>query len=151
MPPTEWSWRRAGVQILGVGVAGLVALPAYLGISPAWRPTAVRLACAVLAALACGRVVRWARREIGAPPPSALDAPPAPPAPLALDGRFATLRDDVAASARSRRYFDVILWPRLAELADGDLAAPPARPGLRRRGPSLREMERLVAEIERRG
>ena len=38
-----------------------------------------------------------------------------PPAPE-LDARFLALRDDVRYSIRSRRYFDVILWPRLVEL-----------------------------------
>ena len=53
--------------------------------------------------------------------------------------------------ARSRRYFDVILWPRLGALAGSETLTRPAdRRGVRRRGPSLRAIEALVAEIERR-
>jgi hypothetical protein len=45
----------------------------------------------------------------------------------------------------------VILWPRLGELARSEMLPRPAnRRGLRRRGPSLRAIEELVAEIENR-
>jgi hypothetical protein len=57
----------------------------------------------------------------------------------------------VIYGTRSRRYFEVILWPRLVELARSEmLPRPEDRRGLRRRGPSLRAIEELVAEIERR-
>jgi hypothetical protein len=60
------------------------------------------------------------------------------------------LCDDLRISIRSRRYFDVILWPRLTALTPDRLERPAPAPGLRRRGPSLREIERLVTDIEAR-
>ena len=65
-----------------------------------------------------------------------------------LDTRFLALRDDVIYSVRSRRYFDVILWPRLSELAGTELPRPAPRRGIRRRGPSMSELTHLVTEIE---
>jgi hypothetical protein len=64
--------------------------------------------------------------------------------------RFARLRDDVIWSSRSHRYFDVVLWPRLVELGGLELSRPPSRRGLLRRGPSLRALEAVIAQIERR-
>jgi hypothetical protein len=95
-------------------------------------------------------VIRGVRREIVGHPPSALDAPlPAPPRP-AQDERFLRLRDDLVWSRRSRRYFDAILWPRLLALGGAGLAPPAPRRWIRRRGPSLRALERLIAETEQR-
>lgn len=141
--------RLAGRGIV-VALAVLVAMPAYLTLSPAWRPAAVRVVCALLVAGGCARALRSLREAAGPRPVSPLDAPPAAPPALAIDERFAGLRDDLVSGTRSRRYFDVILWPRLRNLAGRDLPKPPERRGLlRRRGPSLRAIEDLVAEVER--
>ena len=89
------------------------------------------------------------RRAVGRLSPGWRTPPPA--AGPELDARFLALRDDVIYGTRSRRYFEVILWPRLRELAGSEMLPRPAdRRGLRRRGPSLRAIEELVAEIERR-
>jgi hypothetical protein len=131
-------------------VVALAAVPAYLALPASWRPVATRISCAAIAALGCLRALRWARSSIGAVPASALDSPP-PTLPVPdLDWRFARLRDDVIWSSRSHRYFDVILWPRLVELGAPERSRPPSRRGLLRRGPSLRGLEAVVAEIERR-
>ena len=128
----------------------LGAIPAYLGLSPSWRPAAVRAACALLVVAGCVRVVRAVRGSVGHPPSSPLDAPPAPWPPPELDDRFLRLRDDLVYGGRSRRYFDAILWPRLLELAGASLPRPAVRRRLRRLGPSLRTLEHLVAEAEKR-
>jgi hypothetical protein len=126
----------------------LAAIPGYLTLGPSWQPVAVRVACAVIAITGCIRVVRGARRTIGESVLSALDAPPpASPRPT-LDERFLRLRADLVFSRRDQRYFDAILRPRLLELGGADL--PPTMDLTARRGPSLRTLERLIAEIERR-
>jgi hypothetical protein len=145
------SLRRSlvGVAIAATLVA-LAAMPAYFVLGPAWRTLAVRLVCAAAVVAGCVRAVRWAREAVAAPGPSLLHAPP-PPAPgVELDARFLALRDDVRYSLRSRRYFDVILWPRLAELGGPGMKPPARRRRLRRRGPPVGELARLVSDIERR-
>lgn len=136
-----------GGAIVAVLVA-LAAMPTYLALAPAWRTVAVRLVCAVAVAAGCVRAVRWARGVVQAEDVSALDVPPPRGAGPELDSRFLALRDDVIESARSRRYFDVIFWPRLSELAGTELLQPVERRGIRRRGPSMSEISSLVAEIE---
>jgi hypothetical protein len=129
----------------------LAAMPAYLALSPSWRPVAVRLTCTVVVIAGCVRALRWARGAAAPSVVSPLDAPASPAAGPELDARFLALRDDVIYGTRSRRYFEVILWPRLGELAGSAMLPRPAnRRGLRRRGPSLRAIETLVAEIEKR-
>ncbi|PWU17092.1 MAG: hypothetical protein C5B48_16435 [Candidatus Rokuibacteriota bacterium] len=144
--------RRIVVQaFFAIGLV-LAAIPAYLGLPPSWRPAAVRVACALIVVIGCIRVLRGVRRSIasGGLSASVLDASPsAPPAPE-LDERFLRLRDDLVFSSRSRRYFDVILWPRLSELSGPKLPPPATRRWIRRRGPSLRTLERLIADVERR-
>jgi hypothetical protein len=134
-----------------VALLALAAMPTYLALSPSWRPMAVRLSCAAVVIVGCARALRWAR---GAAAPSAvspLDAT-APPAPVPeLDARFLALRDDVIYGSRSRRYFEVILGPRIDALAGPETLPRPAfRRGIMRRGPSLRAIEELVAVIEKR-
>jgi hypothetical protein len=162
-------YRLAAYGLLSVLVL-LAAIPGYLTLAPSWRPVAIRVACAVIAFTGCIRVVRGARRVIGVSVPSALDAPPpASPRPT-LDERFLRLRADLVSSRRNRRYFDAILRPRLLELGGADLppdvdvtalrahdmglTAPRAtgveRRESRRRGPSLKTLEHLIAEIEQR-
>ena len=68
--------------------------------------------------------------------------------PPDLDERFLGLWDDVRYGARSRRYFDRVLWPRLLALAGRPLVRPRHRRGLGRRGPSLAALERVIADIE---
>jgi hypothetical protein len=144
----EWSARWLAVYVLGWAVVVLAAVPAYLALDRPWRLAATRAVCGVIVIVAGVRLLRRVRRAIGIRPVSPLDAPAPPAPPPAVDGRFERLRDDVTASVRSRRYFDAILWPRLLELSGGPLPRPPARPVLRRRGPPLEAIERLIARIE---
>jgi hypothetical protein len=146
--PERSTRRRAGRAILAALIV-LAAMPAYLALPPPWQPVAVRLSCAVIVIAGCFRVLRLARSAMEAEPLSPLDRPSPPAAAPELDARFLALRDDVIHGMRSRRYFDRILWPRLSGLAGTDLPRPPERRGLRRRGPSMSELARLVSEIER--
>jgi hypothetical protein len=140
--------RLVGGAIFAIVVI-LAATPTYLALAPTWRTLAVRLVCATAAIAGCIRAVRWARDAVAAERISPLDAAePQPPGPE-LDPRFLALREDVIESARSRRYFDVVLWPRLVELAGTQLRRPASRWSVLRRGPSMRELSRLVGEIER--
>ncbi|HEY7038266.1 MAG TPA: hypothetical protein VID28_05410 [Methylomirabilota bacterium] len=150
-PARRVARRLAGRAIVAVLLA-LVALPLYLTISPTWRPTAVRLACATALVIGCARARGWARESVGADAVSPFEAPPPPGLGVQLDPGFLRLRDDLVASTRSRRYFDVVLWPRLTALAGPGPALPrPARRRLlSRRGPSLRVLEDLIARVERR-
>ena len=148
--PTKRSPRRlAGLALLGLIVAGGV-MPAYLALSPSWRPIAVRLVCTLAVIAGVIRAVRWARAT--APATESLIDAPMPPTPgPELDQRFLALRDDVLHGTRSRRYFDVILGPRLAALSATQLPDLPPRVGWRRRrGPSLATLSAIVGEIERR-
>ena len=144
--------RRLAGRVVGVAVLALVALPIYLTMSPAWRPTAVRLTCAIALMIGCARARRWARAAVPADALSPFEARPEPPAAVQLDPGFLRLRDDLVVSIRSRRYFDVVLWPRLVALAQPGpaLPYPPRRRGLGRRGPALHVLEDLVARVERR-
>src|SRR5262245_36244453 len=150
-PPRRPSRRRLAIGALAAAVVALAAMPTYLALPPAWRPAILRLACAAAVVAGCVRAMRWARSAAAPSALSPLDAPP-PPAPgPELDARFLALRDDVIYGARSRRYFEVILAPRLAALAGAEGLPPVStRRGLRPRGPSLDALEALVTEIERR-
>ncbi len=144
------SGRRAVAHGFIAVLLVLAAIPAYLGLPLSWRPVAVRVASAVIVVAGCVRVIRGVRRSIEGYAPSALDAPPpVSPAPE-LDERFLRLRDDLVFSTRSRRYFDVVLWPRLRELGGANLPRPAERRGIRRGGPSLRALEGVIAEVEKR-
>jgi hypothetical protein len=157
MSPAEAAALRLAARALVAALVVLAAIPAYLTLGPTWRAVAIRLACTVAVVAISVRVVRGVRRAIEAAPPFELDAAAAAPAPPELDERFVRLRDELRFSVRSRRYFDTVLWPRLAGLAGPGLAAPPDRrrarrdgPAGRGRGPSRDTLERLVTEAERR-
>jgi hypothetical protein len=141
--------RLAGRALVAVLVL-LVAIPAYLVLDRSWRPLAVRALCAVAVFAGVLRARRWVREAMAGGTPSPIDAPRPPAAPPDLDARFVALREDVIASARSRRYFDVVLWPRLRELAGEDLPRPPAPRGMRWRGPTLTALGSLLGRIENR-
>jgi len=145
-PPERSRARLVAYGFLAVLVL-LALIPGYLAVESSWRPLVVRLACALLVIFGCVRVVGSARRAADDETPSPLDArPPARPRPAA-DERFLRLRDDVVFSTQSRRYFETFLWPRLRKLGGAELQPPPER---RRRGPSVRALERVIADVERR-
>lgn len=142
---------RSRVRLFAYGFVAVVVLlavlPGYLVVERSWRPFAVRMACALLVIAGCVRVVGSVRRAADDATLSPLDAPPPVRPRPAPDERFLRLRDDVAFSIQSRRYFETFLRPRLRSLGGADLAAPAAR---RRRGPPARALERVIADIERR-
>jgi len=144
----EGSRRSLAGRAIAAALLVLAALPVYLTLEQSWRPIALRLACAVVVAAGCVRARRWVRETVEPHAISAVDAPPREPPAPELDARFMRLRDDLIASTRSRRYFDVILWPRLSKLAGADLPRPAKRRGIPRLGPSLHALEGLIAEIE---
>ena len=147
--PARRSGRRLVARAIALALLVLAALPAYLTVAPKWRPAAIRLACAVAVAVGCARARRRARDVVAAYPLSVFDVPP-PSAPGAtLDPRFLRLRDDLIASTRRRRYFDVVFWPRLVALGGSDLPRPTERRLSKRRGPSLRALGDLIARVER--
>ena len=150
LPPRgERSPRSLAGRAVLASLVVLAAIPLYLTLDPSWRPLVVRLACAGLVAAACLRVLRAAGSAVQTDTVSPIDTPPPPPPEPELDSRFLRLRDELIFSTKSGRYFEVILWPRLCGLAGTDLPRPPARRGLRRRGPSLASLEDLIARIER--
>ena len=151
MPPPD---ERTALRLVARGFVAtlvvLVAIPSYLTLAPSWRPLAARLAWAALVAFGCLRIVRSVRGSLAGHAPSALDAPSPRAQPPELDERFLRLRDELRFSVRSRQYFDTILWPPLCRLGGADLPLPPERHGVRRDGPSLNDLERIVAAIEAR-
>ena len=146
--PAERSRTRVAAYALLAVVAALGVIPGYLLVPPDWRPLTVRLACAAVVIVGCVRIVGRVRRASDAEARSPLDEPrPAPRRPV-QDERFVRVRDDVVFSTRSRGYFETILWPRLRKL--GAPAPPAEHRWPARRGPSLRALERVIAELERR-
>ncbi|HEV8439568.1 MAG TPA: hypothetical protein VGT40_15880 [Methylomirabilota bacterium] len=146
-------WSRRGLAGRGIAAVALVAaaLPAYLLVEPSWRPAVVRLACAALVIHGSLRARRWASDALTPLHVSVHDATPPMPSPPELDAQFLRLRDDVVCSIHSRRYFDVVLWPRLLRLGGSELPPPPERRRVMRRlGPSRKMLEGLIAEVERR-
>jgi len=147
-PPDERAALRLVARAFVAVLVLLVAIPSYLTLAPGWRPLAGRLACALLVAFGCIRIVRSVRGAM-AGQASALDAPSPRAQPPDLDERFLRLRDELRFSVRSRQYFETILWPQLCRLGPADLPRPAERrrgPG--RDGPALSALERIVAAIE---
>ena len=150
-PPDERTALRLVARSFVAVLVVLVAIPSYLTLAPSWRPLAARLACAALVAFGCIRMVRSVRGSTEGAAAWALDAASPRAEPPELDERFVRLRDELRFSARSRQYFDTILWPQLRRLGGHDLPAPTERHGVRRDGPPLNDLERIVATIEARG
>lgn len=148
-PPPERSGRRLAADGLVVALLALAAIPAYLALGFAWRPTAIRLGCTLLVVAGGVRLRRSVVRSMEGQSLSPLDASPPPAPPPELDARYLRLREDLILSTRSRRYFDAILWPRLLELAGGRLAPPARRRWLPRWGVSPRALATLISNTEK--
>jgi len=132
--------------VLG-GVVLLAAIPVYVFVEPPWRPLVARLAAAFVLGVALLQLRSAVADQLAHGEVSALDeARGRPGPPPAVPLRFEDLMNDVRAARRSRRYFEKVLWPRLAALASRPLVRPPAWPG---RGPSLARLRDVVAAIER--
>ena len=135
------AWSFAALLIV------VAAIPAYLAVPAEWRAFALRAAGTALVAFGCRRAIASIRQSLAETAPSALDAPAPASRDPQLDERFARVRDDLRFSARSRRYFETFLVPRLQRLGGGGLPMPDSG---RRLGPSLRALERTIARMERR-
>ena len=134
------------VIVLVVGIASTQFL-----VDPSYRPAATRLVATAILLVAVTRIRVFVRAAIESPSAweeRAGEARWAPP----THGPFEHFHDEIRFSARSQRYFDNVLWPRLCALASA--ANQPAvrldRPAGRRfgRGPSLAALRALVASLE---
>jgi hypothetical protein len=134
------------VVALGAGIASIQLL-----VDHSYRVAAIRLVAAAVLFLAVTRIRAFVRAAVEWP--SAWEdraggtawAPP-------THGHFEHFHDEIKFSARSQRYFDHVLWPRLNALASA-ATDPPARldrPAGRRfgRGPSLAALRSLVESLE---
>jgi hypothetical protein len=132
--------------VLG-GLVFLAAVPVYVFVEPPWRALVVRLAAALVLGVALLQLRSALADRLAPNGVSALDEARERAGPEAgLPLRFLDLMHDVRSALRSRRYFDRVLWPRLAALAGRPLVRPPVRPG---RGPSLASLSEVIADIER--
>jgi len=129
------------------GVVLLVTVPFYVYVEPSWRATIARTSSAFVLGVALLQLRGALVDRVAARGASALDAARAghEPGP-GVPHHFEDLASDLRTALRSRRYFDKVLWPRLAALAPRPLPRPLARPG---RGPSLAGLRRVIAAIER--
>ncbi len=153
----RWPRIAVGYSVLLLVVAGIGDL-AYEAAAPANRPIVIRLAAALLVAIVLIHIRSRFRGDPLWDPASEFEDALArePPAPQ-LDPALVKLRAELANSARSRSYFDNVLWPRLRALVEargGDAAgfeeALPPKAGPRWRGPSRRTLAELIDRIESR-
>jgi hypothetical protein len=141
----------AGLAVRGAVLGGLVLLatvPVYVYVEPGWRPLVARLASALVLGVVLLQLRRTLIGRLEAAGESALDDArvrrrPEPGVPH----HFLDLISDVRTALRSRRYFDEVMWPRLATLTTAPLPRPPARRG---RGPSRAALRALLDAIETR-
>ena len=133
---------------LVVGIASIQFL-----VDQSYRVAAIRLVAAAVLLLAVTRIRAFARSAVEWPSPwedRAGETTWAPP----THGQFEHFHDEIRFSARSQRYFDHVLWPRLNELASEapDSPARLKRPAGRRfgRGPSLAALRALIDALEKR-
>ena len=143
--------QRAGIAVryacLVVFVI-LCAVPVYVFVEPPWRGLVARLASALVLGVALLELRNTLAQKLARHEASALDGarvhrmtePGVPP-------RFLALAHEVRAAVRSRRYFEMVMWPRLLALSVRPLHRPPTRrPG---RGPSLASLDDVVTAIEK--
>jgi hypothetical protein len=129
-------------------VARRAALPRAVRVAASWRAPGARLACALVLGVALLNLRRVLSEGVEAAGVSALDTArrTGPPGP-AVPHHALELASDVRTAARSRRYLEDVLWPRLEALAGRSLTPPRRRRG---RGPSLASLRALIMDIERR-
>lgn len=131
--------------VLG-GLVLLAVVPVYVFVEAPWRPLVARLAVAFVLGVALLQLRGAVAARLAVAGGSPLEQERARPGhPPTVPLRFEELIDDVRATRRSRGHFERIMWPRLTALAARPLVRPPVRLG---RGPSLRDLRRVIAEIE---
>jgi hypothetical protein len=154
-PPAEDAGRSSiAARVLGLIV--VAAVPALALLPSDLRPAVLRVALAagIATALAhvIGRLVEAARTEAGGGFARALQPDRTP---VRIDSSLARLGDEIRHSRRDRRYFEKILWPRLAALGEargvpaGELPKPESPTRLGHRGPTLEALTRVVDRLEK--
>jgi hypothetical protein len=155
-PPRERRWPRlvTGYAVLLALVAGAAA-PIYFLLEPGNRPLVIRLASALILFVALIHLLGMLRARLDAQGPSGFERALDPRRPqLTLDPRFVQIGDELREGARSRSYFEHVLWPEFIALASQaahgpsrtSLVKPPGR--FFRRGPALTTLRELIAVIE---
>jgi len=151
----KWGAVLAAALLLVIALVTGIVLIQFLVDQP-YRPAAIRLIAASVLLVAVFRVRAFVRASTERPPAwGAERAGEARWAPASsAHTQFEHFHDEIRFSARSQRYFEHVLWPRLCELArvGGEPAAWLDRPPGRRfgRGPSLEALRILIASLERR-
>jgi len=152
-PERRWPGIVAGYVTL-VALLALATTPLYLFATPAHKPLILRLAVATVAGVALTHLRKALRerfeRQGNSPFERALAAVTTQPE---LASTFVDLRDEIRFGTASRGYFDRVLWPRIAAIAQHTAvaAAPEPPPGrLFRRGPSPAGLSKAIADIEAR-
>jgi hypothetical protein len=151
--PRERHWARIllGYLVL-LALVALAATPLYLGAAAEDRPLVLRLAAAVVGAIALLPLRAMLREELDSASFSEFERALRPESlPATIDPGFLRLREEVKNGMRSRDYFQHILWPRLLTLARHRGVALPAEPPEGRpfrRGPSRRTLGDLLTRLE---
>ena len=142
----------AGAVALAVALVVGIATIQYL-VDQSYRVAAIRLVAAAVLLLVVTRIRAFVRSAVEWPSAwedRAGNAAWTPP----THGQFEHFHDEIRFSARSQRYFEHVLWPRLNAHAS-NTTTPPAgldKPAGRRfgRGPSLAALGALLDALERR-
>ncbi|HEV8439558.1 MAG TPA: hypothetical protein VGT40_15830 [Methylomirabilota bacterium] len=156
-PERRWPLVLAGYALFLI-LVGTASAPIYYLVEVPHRPLVVRLAAALILAVVAIHLSKKVRAGLEDQSPSAFELAlePGRPQPT-LDQQFVRVRDDLHYSAQDGRYFDQVVWPELAAVADRSrraigrepLAKPPGR--FFRRGPSVMALRNLIATIEEAG
>jgi hypothetical protein len=129
------------------GVVLLATIPVYVYVEPSWRGLVARLASALVLGGLLLQLRRALAERLAQAGAAALDEARRRRGPEpAVPHHFLDLVNDVRAARRSRRYFEEVLWPRLAAFTPRPLVRPPGRRG---RGPSLARLREVIASIEK--
>jgi len=143
----------AGALLVVVVLVAGIALIEFL-VTETYRPGALRLVAALVLLLIVVRIRTLVGASIERPPAWGGARAAGWAAPTFDHTQFEHFHDEIRFSARSQRYFDHVLWPRLATLsrAGAELTMGLDKPPGRRfgRGPSLEALRRLLAALERR-
>jgi hypothetical protein len=150
--------RRVAALVGALALAGALVIAVTLIellVDTAYRSAAIRLVAALALLVAVARIRAFVAASIA---DAAWDArrPPATgwAPPSFTHTAFEHFHDEIRFSARSQRYFEHVLWPRLATLARAGAApaTPLEKPPGRSfgRGPSLAALRALVDALERR-
>jgi hypothetical protein len=142
----------AGAVALAVALVVGIASIQFL-VDQSYRVAAIRLVAAAVLLLAVTRIRAFVRSTVERPSAwedRAGETAWAPP----THGQFEHFHDEIRFGARSQRYFEHVLWPRLNALASettnpsAGLDKPAGRPF--GRGPSLAALGALLETLERR-